>query len=35
MVIQFDGPLGFSREVLTRTDVTAAVAEFEEKIGLR
>lgn len=35
VVIQLDGPLGFSREVLTRKDVTAAVAQFEAKIGLR
>jgi len=34
VVVQFDGPLGFVREVLRREDVVAALTEFEKKIGL-
>jgi hypothetical protein len=34
VVIQFDGPLGFTREQLKREAVTAAVTEFTKRFGL-
>lgn len=35
LVIVFDGPLGYTRDIAKRDDVTTALTEFTNRFGLR
>jgi hypothetical protein len=35
IIIVFNGPLGYAREIARREDVAAAVTEFSNRFGLR